>query len=230
MTHPGKIYVIGDIHGCRAELEDLLNRLNLGAHDMVVFVGDLINRGPDSSGVLAIARDLPGSYALLGNHELRLLKYHESGDPSVLKDYDWETVPQLNEADWRYLRDLRLTLHFPGLQTVVAHGGFLPKKPWDEQPAEVVTQLQVINRKSGKWGKRAEVSHGVTWMKFWQGPPYVVCGHTPRRKVVRTKWSICIDTGCVYGGKLTAYELTEDRLFQVDARETYVRKNLTAAV
>lgn len=228
--HPGKIYAIGDVHGCNVELEDLLNKLDLGEHDMVVFVGDLINRGPDSAAVLEIARELPGSYCLLGNHELRLLRYHETGKESILKDYDWETLPQFDDADWRFMRDFHLNLHFPGLQTVIVHGGFLPNKPWDEQSADIVTQIQVINRKTGKWGKRAEVSRGVTWMKYWQGPPFVVTGHTPRSKVVRTKWAICLDTGCVYGGKLTAYELTEDRIIQVDARESYVEKTLSASV
>ncbi|GHB98512.1 hypothetical protein GCM10007047_13330 [Cerasicoccus arenae] len=227
--HPGKIYTIGDVHGCNVELEDLLNQLNLGEHDMVVFVGDLINRGPDSLAVLDIARNLPGAYCLLGNHELRLNRYHQSGDRSILKDYDWETIPKLSEQDWRFMQEFHPNLHFPGLQTVVVHGGFLPDKPWDEQSVDVVTQIQVMNRKTGKWGKRSDVSGGESWMKYWQGPPFVVTGHTPRSAVVRTKWSICIDTGCVYGGKLTAYELTEDQIFQVDARQPYVTKSLTTS-
>lgn len=227
MTHPGKIYAIGDVHGCHVELEDLLNALNLGQHDMVVFVGDLVNRGPNSPAVLDIVRKLPGAYCLLGNHELRLLRYRESGDKSILKDYDWETIPHLSDADWRFMQDFHKHLHFPGLQTVVVHGGFLPNKPWDEQSVDVVTQIQIINRKSGKWGKRSDVPGGVSWMKYWHGPPFVVTGHTPRTKVVRTKSAICIDTGCVYGGKLTAYELTEKQLIQVSARTAYVAKSLS---
>ncbi|MEO0796973.1 MAG: metallophosphoesterase [Verrucomicrobiota bacterium] len=228
--HPGKIFAIGDVHGCNQELEDLLNHLNLGIHDMVVFVGDLVNRGPDSAAVLEIARNLPGAYCLLGNHELRLMRFHETGDESLLKDYDWQTLPQLTDRDWRFMRDFHLNLHFPGLKTVVVHGGFLPNKPWDEQSADVVTQIQVYNPKTRKWGKRSEVPNGQTWMKFWKGPPFVVTGHTPRSKVVRSKWSICIDTGCVYGGKLTAFELTENKIYQVDAHEVYVNKTLSGVV
>lgn len=197
---------------------------------MVVFVGDLINRGPSSSASLDIAASLPGSYCLLGNHELRLLRYRETGDASILKDYDWETIPKLEERHWRYMAGFHPNLHLPGMQTVIVHGGFIPNQPWDEQPVDLVTQIQVFNRKSGKWGKRSELSGGVTWMKYWQGPPFVVTGHTPRSKVVRTKWSICIDTGCVYGGKLTAYELTEDKLIQVDAHAAYVDKTLSASI
>ncbi|WP_309381686.1 metallophosphoesterase [Cerasicoccus frondis] len=230
MTHPGKIYAIGDVHGCSDELQDLLDLLELGQHDMVVFVGDLINRGPNSREVLRIARELSGSYCLLGNHELRLLRYHESEDRSILKDYDWETIPKLTDEDWRFMREFHLNLHFPGLNTVIVHGGFLPNVPWDEQPADVVTQIQVYNKKTGAWGKRADVSGGETWMKYWQGPPFVVTGHTPRSKVIRTKSAICIDTGCAYGGKLTAYEITGDRIIQVDARKTYVEKTLSASI
>ncbi len=230
MIHPGKIYVIGDVHGCYVELEDLLNKLNLGQHDVIVFVGDLINRGPDSTAVLDIASTLPGCYCIVGNHELRLLKYREKQNKSILKDYDWETIPRLEERHWRFMSEFHPNLHLPGLETVIVHGGFAPGIPWDEQPVELVTQIQVINHKTGKWGKRSEVPNGVTWMKYWQGPPFVVTGHTPRSKVVQTKWSICIDTGCVYGGKLTAFELTTGEIIQVDARQAYIEKSLTAAV
>lgn len=229
MIHPGKIYVIGDVHGCHVELQDLLDKLKLGEHDMTVFVGDLVNRGPNSAAVLDIAAALPGSYCLLGNHELRLLRFHDTGDQSILKDYDVPTISQFSNHHWDYMKSFHPNLHLPGLQTVVVHGGFAPDRPWDEQPVDLVTQIQVFNRKSGKWGKRGDVSGGMTWMKYWQGPPFVVTGHTPRSKVVRTKWSICIDTGCVYGGKLTAYELTTDTLIQVDARQAYVAKSLSAS-
>ncbi|WP_309399636.1 metallophosphoesterase [Cerasicoccus maritimus] len=230
MTHPGKIYAIGDVHGCSDELNELLTLLELGQHDMVVFVGDLVNRGPNSREVLRIARNLPGCYCLLGNHELRLLKYRDSKDRSILKDYDWETIPKLGDEDWRFMREFHLNLHFPGLNTVIVHGGFLPNIPWDDQEANVVTQIQVYNKKTGSWGKRADISGGESWMKYWHGPPFVVSGHTPRSKVVRTKWSICIDTGCAYGGHLTAFELTERKIYQVKARQTYVSKSLSDSI
>lgn len=223
----GKVYAIGDVHGCLRELDILLEALSPGEHDLLVFVGDLINRGPDSHGVLQRVRNLHGAYCLLGNHELRLLRYHEKGETKGLKPYDYETIAQLTPEDWAFLKTFHLTLHFPGLQTVFVHAGFLPGKPWDKQGPNIITRIQVINRKSGAYGKRSEVQKGVTWMKFWKGPPFVICGHTPRRKVVRSQWAMCLDTGCVYGGKLSAYELTEQRLFQVPAVQSYVSKNLS---
>lgn len=222
----GKVYAIGDVHGCRRELELLLEALSPGEDDLLIFVGDLINRGPDSHGVLEIVRQLRGAYCLLGNHELRLLRYHEKGDASRLKPYDFATIASLTPEDWAFLKTFHLSLHFPGLETVFVHAGFIPGKPWEKQGANIITRVQVVNRKTGEYGKRAEVPKGITWMQYWKGPPFVICGHTPRRKVVRSRWAMCLDTGCVYGGKLSAYELTEQRLFQVQALEAYVGKTL----
>lgn len=224
----GKVYAIGDVHGCLRELDNLLDLLNPGPEDLLVFVGDLINRGPDSHGVLERVRALSGAYCLLGNHELRLLRYHEKGEKKNLKPYDYETIRQLTAEDWAFLKTFHLTLHFPALQTVFVHAGFLPDKSWEKQGPQIITRIQVINRKSGDYGKRSEVSKGVSWMNYWKGPPFVVCGHTPRSEVVCSRWAMCIDTGCVYGGKLTAFELTGQRLFQVPALRPYVHKSLAS--
>lgn len=222
----GKVYAIGDVHGCRKELELLLEAIKPGEEDLLIFVGDLINRGPDSHGVLELVRRLRGAYCLLGNHELRLLRYHEKGQADNLKPYDYATINSLTAEDWAFLKTFHLTLHFPGLQTVFVHAGFLPDKPWEKQGPNIITRIQSINRKTGAYGKRSEVPKGTSWMQFWKGPPFAICGHTPRNEVARTRWAMCIDTGCVYGGKLTAYELTEQRLYQIDALRPYVAKSL----
>lgn len=225
--YSGKVYAIGDVHGCREELELLLAQIDPGEEDLLVFVGDLINRGPDSHGVLEVVRKLSGAYCLLGNHELRLLRYLEKGETKGLKPYDYETIASLSAEDWAFLKTFHLTLNFPGLQTVFVHAGFLPDKPWYKQGPNIITRIQVINRRSGQYGKRSEVPKGVSWMKYWKGPPFVICGHTPGREVVQTEWAMCLDTGCVYGGMLSAYELTEQRLIQIPARRSYIGKNLS---
>lgn len=225
---PGKVYAIGDVHGCLRELDALLKLIDPREEDLLVFVGDLVNRGPDSHGVLERVRNLSGAYCLLGNHELRLLRYHEKGESKGLKPYDYKTIASLTPEDWAFLKTFHPTLHFPGLQTLFVHAGFLPDRPWQAQGANIITRIQVLSRKGNAYGKRSEIPKGVTWMKFWKGPPFVICGHTPRSKVVRNAWAMCIDTGCVYGGQLTAYELTEQRLYQVQAQQSYVNKKLSA--
>ena len=106
------------------------------------------------------------------------------------------------------------------LNIVFVHGGFLPDEPWQKQPAEVVTRIQVVD--NGKPKKRSDAPDAPLWADVWNGPPFVVYGHTPREEVHKLKWSLCLDTGCVLGGHLTAYVLPERRLVQVKARKRYV--------
>ena len=115
---------------------------------------------------------------------------------------------------------MSLTFYEEELNTVFVHGGFLPGEPWQKQPAEVVTRIQVVDA-DGKPRKRADVPDAPSWADLWGGPPVVVYGHTPRPGVYRLKWSIGIDTGCVMGGHLTAYILPERRILQVKARQRY---------
>jgi len=218
----GRNIVIGDVHGCLAELTDLLGKLQPGKDDRLIFLGDIVNRGPDSHGVVSLVRSLPpNTICLMGNHELRLLQYRKERESKILKDYDWETVRQLDEQDWRYLQDLKLTFYLPEFQTVCVHGGFLPDQPWDKQGAEIVTRIQVIDD-DGKPRKRTEAPTGRNWADMWKGPPFVVYGHTPRPDVYRRPWSLGLDTGCVYGGQLSACILPEREIVQVAAHRKYV--------
>jgi calcineurin-like phosphoesterase family protein len=215
----GRLIAVGDIHGCHTEFSELLSLLDLKAGDRLVLLGDLVNRGPSSTAVIDLAREA-GSISLLGNHELRLLKFRKTGDRKYMKEHDIETFDALRPEDWAYLEAMPLTFEEPELNTVFVHGGFLPGIPWQKQPAEVVTRIQVVD-KNGRPRKRADEPDAPTWADLWGGPPFVVYGHTPRHEVYRLKWSIGIDTGCVMGGHLTAYILPERRIVQVKARQSY---------
>lgn len=215
----GRLIAIGDIHGCDREFEDLLDKLDLRKDDRVVLLGDLINRGPDSDRVIRLARD-HATAALLGNHELRLINYRKTDDPSHLKKYDYDTMKQLSGKDWDYIESMPLTYEDKELGVVLVHGGFLPDRPWQRQPARVVTRIQVVGR-DGEPHKRSEQPDAPHWSELWQGPPFIVYGHTPRPEVARTRWTLGIDTGCVLGGSLTACILPEKQIVQVRARRRY---------
>ncbi len=215
----GRLIAVGDIHGCAVEFAELLDKLQLQRGDRLVLLGDLVNRGPDSRLVLDLARS-SRAICLLGNHELRLLRYHRTREAGLLRAEDRVTVAALRPADWDFLAALRLTYFDEPLNTVFVHGGFLPGTPWQRQPAEVVTRIQVV-APDGRPCKRAESPGAPPWADFWSGPPFVVYGHTPRPAVHKLKWSLCLDTACVYGGYLSAYILPERRLVQVKARRRY---------
>lgn len=210
---------MGDIHGCHAEFAELLWKLELTKDDRLVLLGDLVNRGPDSCKVIDLARE-NRAISLLGNHELRLLKYRRTRDKKYIKETDLDTFQKLREEDWKYLEGMILTYEEPELNTVFVHGGFLPNEPWQKQPAEVVTRIQVIDRE-GRPAKRGDAPGAPAWADFWSGPPFVVYGHTSRLEIYKLKWSLGIDTSCCMGGALTAYILPEKRFVQVKARARY---------
>ena len=157
----GRLIAIGDIHGCHEEFDELLSLLDLQPDDRLILLGDLVNRGPNSPKVIGLAR-AHQAIALLGNHELRLLNYRRTRDLKFVKENDLETFDQLKPDDWSYLEAMLLTYEEPELNLVCVHGGFLPDSPWNRQPAEVVTRIQVIDAE-GQPRKRADAPGAPLW-------------------------------------------------------------------
>ena len=215
----GRTIAIGDVHGCAWEFEKLLKKLSPKKEDTLIQLGDLINKGPDSHAAIRIARE-NHIHAVMGNHELRLLKAKKEHKGIALNTYNRETFDQLTKKDWKFIKQLPKYIHRKALNTVFVHGGFLPNHPWKNQPIEIISQIQVIDKK-GNPKKRSEAPRGRLWVNQWNKNPFVVYGHIPRRKVYRTSKTIGIDTGCVYGGYLTAYIVEENRTVRVAARKAY---------
>lgn len=212
---------IGDVHGCADEFEELLITLKLNPDDRVIQVGDLVNRGPDSHRVVKLACEYKVE-SVLGNHELRLLTARKKNDKSLLKDYDTPTFDRLTKNDWKYMSQMPKYIHLEELDTVIVHGGFLPNEPWETQSVETITSIQVVDAK-GRPAKRSDAPDKPAWAVDWKKGPFVVYGHTPRPNIFDLPRSIGIDTGCVYGGHLTAYIIEDKSIVQVRAKEAYAR-------
>lgn len=213
---PGRLIVIGDVHGCLSELQSLIHQINPRDEDRVILVGDLVNKGPDSAGVLDYVIE-NRFRSVIGNHELRLLRAYKNPKKAQLKAYDDETMAQLKRRHWRYIEAMPTTLYFPEWNVIVAHGGFLPGKPWWKQKLDVVCRIQVVSR-DGSAAKRAEDPQGTPWGKLWKGPEIVLYGHTPRPDPEIDEFSIGLDTGCAYGNSLTACIMPGMKLVQVPAQ------------
>jgi len=116
---------IGDVHGCFYELVDLFQRLNVQRDDRVIFVGDLVDKGPDSLGVLRFARDVvetqPGSVVVSGNHEERALRQWTRG--IAVEPWAEKAAPE----DWAFIESMPLTWYDPDLDIRVVHGGIFPR-------------------------------------------------------------------------------------------------------
>jgi hypothetical protein len=220
--------VVGDVHGCLDELEAVLAGAGWQAGDRVVLVGDIVAKGPDSAGVVALARER-GALAVMGNHDRRVLRLRaieRSGRPAddhPVKPEHQQVVDTLTPADWEYLEALPLFVRLGreragGPETAVIHGGALPGVPLEQQDPEDLMCMRSV-RDDGRATKKLA---GTPWASLWRGPERLVFGHDAVRGLQQHEWATGLDTGCVYGGQLTALVLPERRLVSVPAKRAYV--------
>jgi predicted phosphodiesterase len=194
-----ELYVVGDVHGCLASLEALLERLSITPDDLVVFVGDLVRKGPDSQAVVDLVRDNANCTSVRGNNEQKLL----SGS----------TACGLSESALAYLDTLPSILTV-GDDLAIVHGGLRPDRGLAAQDAEEVLTLRSLDG-SGY--------DGPFWFDEYDGPPTVCFGHTVLADPLETEWAIGLDTGCVYGGELTAYDARRETFVSVSGTEHQAR-------
>ncbi|MBW2162391.1 MAG: serine/threonine protein phosphatase [Deltaproteobacteria bacterium] len=209
--------IVGDVHGCREELEDLLDESGWEEDDQLVFVGDLVAKGPDSLGVIRLAREL-GARAVRGNHDQHCLKWWDAKCAG-------EALPTLRPAhqrveDWRWLAALPLWIELPEHDALVVHAGLLPDLPLEEQdPCDLMNMRSILD--DGTSSRSYE--EGTPWAAVWPGPRLVVFGHDAVRGLQNRPHSVGLDTGCVYGGWLTGLWVPRRDLVSVPARGTYAQ-------
>ncbi|MCP3168924.1 metallophosphoesterase [Myxococcus qinghaiensis] len=214
---------IGDVHGCAEELHALLAECGWRPDDRVVLVGDLVAKGPDSAGVVRCARE-KGLLAVRGNHDAHVLRWHAGRAPEGKKlgKEHRQVLETLAPEDWAYLEAQPLYRRFPDLNALAVHGGLVPGVPLEAQRTDELLNLRSI-APDGTPSKR--VDGGVPWASCWKGPELVIFGHDAMRGVQRHPHAVGLDSGCVYGGRLTAYVMPEGRLVSVPARRAYVDVN-----
>lgn len=214
--------VIGDVHGCIAELEALVRACQVRPGDRIVLVGDLVAKGPDSRKVVEYARDL-GMLGVRGNHDEALVRWKQAADKGKGKE-----LPRLSRSSQEALEQLKpshlawlaaLPYYFEvDKDTVVVHGGLEQGVKLEKQDPAVMVSLRSI-LPGGKLSSRA--TEGVPWAKKWKGPRFVLFGHDAIRGLQRETFAVGLDTGCVYGRTLTAAILPERKLVEVPARRAY---------
>ena len=188
--------VIGDLHGCYDEALALLGRLAVTENDRVVFAGDLVDRGPKNRECVELAMQ---HECILGNHEEKHLQsthHHE------------ETRRVLGEEHYAYFRKLPLFIRLPEHGAVVVHAGVLPSIPIEKQDPYHLLHAQCVRPPDRKsfWPSKAPKTH-TFWTNHWKGPERVIFGHTVVDKPLVLEHAVGIDTGCVFGGPLTAVVL-----------------------
>ncbi|WP_438387002.1 polynucleotide kinase-phosphatase [Actinopolyspora saharensis] len=238
----GPFDVIGDVHGCRVELEALLSELGYRlrrdadgnavdaehpAGRRALLLGDLVDRGPDSAGVLRLVMGMVGSgnaLAVIGNHEHKLVKALD-GRKVRISEALRETLEQLDELGADFRRRARdfcdgLTAHYvlDGGNLVVAHAG-LPERYHGRASGRVraIAMYGETTGETDEWGLPVR----YPWARDYRGGATVLYGHTP---VASAEWindTMCLDTGCVFGGELTALRYPERETVSVPAERVY---------
>src|SRR4051812_1082123 len=150
--------VIGDVHGCLDELRALVARAGLTADDAIVFVGDLVAKGPDSAGVVAWARER-GAAAVLGNHDDHVLQARAGA--AGAKEQHLRVAAALTDADadWLAARPLWHRVTGGDETHVVIHGGMVAGVPVDKQEREHLLAMRSVTA-DGRPSKRIE---GTPW-------------------------------------------------------------------
>ena len=215
--------IVGDVHGCLEELEDLLEESGWEEDDQLVLVGDLVAKGRDSLGVIRLMREMRAR-AVRGNHDQHCLKWWDAkcaGDElPELKPAHQRVADELEAEDWRWLAALPLWIELPEHDALVVHAGLLPDLPLEEQdPYDLMNMRSILD--DGTPSRSYE--EGTPWAAVWPGPRLVVFGHDAVRGLQNRPHSVGLDTGCVYGGWLTGLWVPRRDLVSVPARGTYAQ-------
>ncbi|GAA0295196.1 polynucleotide kinase-phosphatase [Kineococcus aurantiacus] len=238
----GPFDVVGDVHGCREELTDLLTRLGYGLVtdergrpvDAVpppgrraVFVGDLVDRGPDTPGVLRLVMGMVAAghaLCVAGNHENKLLRALRGRDVQVTHGLA-ESLEQLGAEPEEFRAQVTAFLdsllsHYvlDGGNLAVAHAGVLER--YQGRASGRVRDFCLYGQTTGETDEFG-LPVRYPWAQDYRGRATVVYGHTPVPEPEWVNGTICVDTGCVFGGHLTALRYPEKELVSVPARAVH---------
>ncbi len=237
----GPFDVIGDVHGCRDELETLLVKLGyaidrdpegrpVNARNpdrRAIFLGDLVDRGPDTPGVLRLVMGMVAAgtaLAVLGNHEAKLLRALRG--KNVQRTHGLaESMDQLAQEPEEFRAQVDrfidgLISHYvlDAGRLVVAHAGLIER--YQGRASGRVRQFALYGQTTGETDEYG-LPIRYPWAQEYRGRALVLYGHTP---IPETEWlnnTMCLDTGCVFGGRLTAFLYPERTVVSVPAARVY---------
>lgn len=227
---------VGDIHGCVDEFKELLIKLSYDPkEDRLILLGDLIDRGPDSVGMVKLAREM-NLECLMGNHEHKFVKWYRSQGTRVDVYDSKKYYSQFSDEDIQYIHNMPTYIELDDV--VAVHAGLKPGIPLSSQRKDDLMYLRYTDadkkfvslKKINSIGK--EAAGAIFWTDSWFGPKSVVYGHNVHsydEPLIEEKIPgiICygLDTGCCFGGCLTALIWETKEIIQVKAKRTYYQSD-----
>eukprot|EP00760_Papus_ankaliazontas_P017439 PhM_4_TR17253/c0_g1_i1/m.26429 len=246
---PPRTVIVGDVHGCNTELHMLLEKIIFRQGvDRLCHVGDLVAKGPDSSGVIDTMMRL-GAVGVLGNHDWTVLRFAGVAGappmPDMTKPTPHNKLSRVGEegalrADQlQYLAGLPHMLRFPEYNVAVVHAAV------DPTPGIDIADTNAYDSMHGRTWKKGLQDDGVTfddadglhecfdggpaWATVYGGPEHVVFGHDAKRKLQRERFATGLDTGAAYGFKLSALVLPSMEVVSVDSLTSHTRVSTSTA-
>lgn len=233
----GPFDIIGDVHGCLYELTALLDELDYVSDPegvyrhpdgrKAVFVGDLCDRGPDNVGVLRLVMGMVRSgtaFCVPGNHENKLERYLNHRNVQITHGLE-RTVHELEQEEDTFQKEVHhflenLVSHyiFDDGRLVVSHAGIR-----EEYIGRVSARIRAFCLYGDTSGEIDEAGLPIrkNWAADYRGSAMVVYGHTPQEEVRELNRTYCVDTGCVFGGKLSCMRYPEKEIISVSAHRQY---------
>lgn len=244
----GRVIVIGDCHGCIDELKELSYSLELKSDDRVISVGDETDRGPDPNAVVDFFR-CNGFESVLSNHTEKYLRWASHEDKAKLdlkyknpvkekEGHSYRSI-SLENRQWLSKRPLFIIFKVADKSYIITHAGFeVNERPIEQQLPKIVCRVRCLDSKTGNYisvkPRQEPPENCVPWYEMWDknegfvhslnGSATVIYGHQVVKEPLITKYTVGIDTGCVFGGHLTAFIINEDGITEfksVQAKERY---------
>jgi len=241
-----KFDIIGDVHGCYEELMELLDKLGYqffgdeiknNQDRTLAFLGDLTDRGPDSVKVIELVYSLVKQNQAVytpGNHCNKLYRYFlgnnvqiSHGLETTVAEYEHLPVEKQREIRTKFIKlyeEAPMYLQLDGGKLIIAHAGIR-----EDFIGRTNKEVQTFVLYGDVNGEKLPDGRPVRkdWAKYYQGNRIIVYGHTPVHNVRIVNHTYNIDTGCVFGGKLTALRYPEMEIIQVPSHQKYVSEKFT---
>lgn len=223
--------IIGDVHGCLNEIKQLLSLVSYDKNkDRLIFLGDIVDRGPNSAGCVSLARTLDAE-SVMGNHDIKYSKYYKH-EKKVKKEKNYKNpmnfnserlkvYESLSKDDLKWIRDLPYKIYLKEIDTLLVHAGVSNKFPPLFQPKKHYIYCRFLDKETGNLTKLnkdySKPNNSFFWTDEYCYATNIVYGHQvvdlKNPRVITNEaggTTIGIDTGCVYGGHLTALIIEKD--------------------